>query len=198
MFELIIFDLGGVIVDFNEEMYIRYISKKLHLNYSKMHEVFVRNLKQHELGKIGFVPFKEKCLAELRVDPNTDIEWNSAFLKLAKTNKDVESLVRRLHKRYKTALITNISKSRYAMAYRHKFDPSIFDRRFTSFGMGIAKPSASIYRKVLESMKSTSDKTVFIDNLKKNVLGAESIGINGIVFKDYSQLVDDLERIGVL
>ncbi len=185
-------------MDFNEEMYVRYISKKLGMPYRKMHEVFVRNLKLLELGKTDFSSYKKECLSELKMDPRTDIEWSKAFLKLAKTNSDVESLVRRLHKRYKTALITNISKGRYSMAYRHKFDPSIFDRRFTSFGLGMRKPSALIYRSALRSMHSAPERTVFIDNLKRNVLGAESIGINGIVFKDYSQLVADLERMGVL
>ncbi len=198
--ELIIFDLGGVIVDFNEEMYVKYMSPKLGIGYNRMHRAVVDNLRPYEIGKINFQTFRKRCLSKMGLNGDTDMQWNSAFLKLARTNKDVERLVRKLHDDYdySTALITNISKTRYDMACRYKFDPTIFDKKFTSFRLGMAKPSRFIYRRVLDEMNTKPSDAVFIDNLKKNVDGAEAIGIHGIVFKNYRQLANDLGNLGVL
>ncbi len=196
MINLVMFDLGGVVVNFSESMYVEYISKKFGIPLNKAMAI-KRDLPKLEVGGMTVMEYKKRVIHILQLSPGTNIEWNAAFIKLASTNKKVEALARSLHKRYKTALITNISASRYYSALKYKFDKSVFDRRFTSYGMRIRKPNPEIYNRVLSSMKAKAEESVFIDNRLENVRGAESVGIYGIVFKSYGQLVGDLAKLGV-
>lgn len=196
MIKLVVFDLGGVVVNFSEGMYEEYISKKLGIPISKAIEI-EKNIPKLEVRGMTVREYRKEALQTMHLAPNTNIEWDPAFMKLASTNKKVESLVRRLHKRYRTALITNVSASRYFLAIKHKFDKSIFDRRFTSYELRLRKPDPRIYRHVLREMNTKPAESVFIDNTAENARGAEAVGMHGIVFKNYDQLVKDLKKLGV-
>jgi putative hydrolase of the HAD superfamily len=192
------FDLGGVIVDFSEQKYVRYMVKRLGLDYKYMLEVIDRKLPLLETARINQTEYESYCVKMLGLKSRSQLEWSKGFNTVANTDYDVLNLARELHKRYRTALITNISRSRYATACRNKFDKSVFDRRFTSYGLRIKKPDKRIYEIVLNRMGANPEETVFIDNMRENVDGAESIGIHGIVFKNYKQLIRDLRNIGVI
>ncbi|KAJ5541536.1 HAD-like protein [Penicillium frequentans] len=78
-------------------------------------------------------------------------------------------------------LVSNISKEDYA-ALRDSWDEtfwSIFDGVFTSFAMGVRKPSLRFYRHVLRATRAVPHRTFFIDDRPENVLAALSIGIRG-------------------
>lgn len=197
LIELIIFDLGGVLVDFSESKYIKYLSKKFKVPYKFMYPIFMTDLGKLETGKITFKKYKQDSLRRLSMPTNTNIRWDETFKSLGKPNKDVQKLVKRLHRKYKVVLLTNISASRYSIAIRYMFDKSLFDRRFTSFKLGISKPNPLIYKTVLKRMHCNPNNTIFIDDRIKNIKGAKSVGINGIVFKGYTKLVRDLSRLGV-
>lgn len=197
LIELIIFDLGGVLVDYSESKYIKYLSKKFKVPYKFMYPIFMADLGKLETGKITFKKYKHNSLRRLGMPTNTNIEWDETFKSLGKPNKDVQKLVKRLHRKYKVVLLTNISASRYSIAIRYMFDKSLFDRRFTSFKLGISKPNPLIYKSVLKRMRYNPNNTIFIDDRIKNIKGAKSVGINGIVFKGYTKLVRDLSILGV-
>lgn len=198
MIKLVIFDLGGVIVDFSEEKYARYIAKKHGLDYKYTLKIINKKLPLLETDMIKESEFESYCVKMLGLKSRSQLEWSAGFNIVANTNYNVLNLVKRLHKRYHTALITNISRSRYATACRSKFDKSVFDRRFTSYGLKIKKPDKRIYKIVLKRMNTRPEDAIFIDNLKENVRGAEAVGIHGIVFRNYGQLVRDLKSIGAI
>ncbi|ROQ41362.1 putative hydrolase of the HAD superfamily [Frondihabitans sp. PhB188] len=65
-----------------------------------------------------------------------------------------------------------------------RFSPvgTLFDRVFVSAEMHDLKPSASIYRTVLDELGITPEQMVFIDNKAVNIDGAQELGITGHVF----------------
>lgn len=200
--ELIIFDLMGVTIDFTTDRYIKYLSKKLKLPYKSLYPIFRANMYELNRGKITFKEYKYNLLHRLEKYTKTNIkwgevEWSKALKSLGKPNKDVQRLVKKLHRRYKVVLLTNINASSYPIATRYLFDKSLFDRRFTSFKLGIGKPDSLIYKTVLKHMLCKSIDTIFIDDKIKNVKGARSVGINGIIFSNYTKLVKDLAKFGV-
>ena len=68
---------------------------------------------------------------------------------------------------------------------------------FPSHEMNCIKPDPEIYKKALKRMKLKPEETVFIDDIKKFVKGAEKIGIKGIHFKNSKQLIKDLKKLNV-
>ncbi|MCL5007805.1 MAG: hypothetical protein M1562_00960, partial [Candidatus Marsarchaeota archaeon] len=103
--------------------------KRLGLDYKYMLEVIDRKLPLLETARINQKEYESYCVKMLGLKSRSQLEWSKGFNTVANTDYDVLNLARKLHKRYRTALITNISRSRYATACRNKFDKSVFDRR---------------------------------------------------------------------
>ena len=58
----------------------------------------------------------------------------------------------------------------------------IFDEQFYSFELGFAKPEAGYFQKIMDRIKVTPDRVLFIDDHDGNVAGAREIGIHGELF----------------
>lgn len=63
--------------------------------------------------------------------------------------------------------------------------------------VGLEKPDRRVYLMALEQMKLKPEEAVFIDDTEENVLGARKIGMQGILFTDYQNLMIDLKSLGV-
>ena len=59
------FDLGGVIVDFSEQKYVRYMVKRLGLDYKYMLEVIDRKLPLLETARINQTEYESYCVKML-------------------------------------------------------------------------------------------------------------------------------------
>ena len=57
------------------------------------------------------------------------------------------------------------------------------------------KPDEAIYRSICEKYSLEPAECVFIDDLVKNIEGALSYGMNGIIYKNYHQARADLDRL---
>ena len=64
--------------------------------------------------------------------------------------------------------------------------------------IGVLKPSALIYQHLIDSYHLIPQETVFIDDLAKNVQGAQDIGLQGIHFTNAAHCRMELQRLGVL
>ncbi len=53
---------------------------------------------------------------------------------------------------------------------------------FTSYNLGLLKPDTAIFQAVLEQLHTSAEEVLFIDDKKKNVDTAQSLGIKGIVY----------------
>lgn len=84
----------------------------------------------------------------------------------------------------------------FASPLRHSPVASLFERAFVSAELHDLKPSASIYRAVLDGLGITPDEMVFIDNKRENVEGAEALGITGHVFTTPALLREFLVSLG--
>jgi FMN phosphatase YigB (HAD superfamily) len=80
----------------------------------------------------------------------------------------------------KTALISNAA-SPYKLPVRTLGLKKYFDAIIFSCDVGVAKPSASIYRLALEQLGSSPAEAVMVgDSYKSDVRGPENVGITGI------------------
>ena len=66
---------------------------------------------------------------------------------------------------------------------------------FTSYDLGLLKPDPLIYQVVLQKLGAKPQEVIFIDDKKKNVEAAKSLGILGIVFKRDTLKEDILKLI---
>ena len=71
-----------------------------------------------------------------------------------------------------------------------------FDYLTWSCELGVVKPDPAIYLHTVKKLNVSPDRALFIDNLKKNIVGAEAIGLHAALFENPEQLQNDLARRG--
>lgn len=54
---------------------------------------------------------------------------------------------------------------------------------FTSYDLGLLKPDTAIFQTVLHKLNTTPEQTLFFDDKLANVNAAQSLGMNGIVYR---------------
>lgn len=54
--------------------------------------------------------------------------------------------------------------------------------------IGLVKRKNKIYKVAIKKLKCKASESIFIDDKKENIERAEKLGINGILFKNTSQL----------
>ncbi|MCL4381088.1 MAG: HAD family phosphatase [Candidatus Marsarchaeota archaeon] len=198
MIKAIIFDMGGVIVDYKENQYYDYLSKKYSINRALIPKVFDPLIEKMECGKMKLDEMLRIVSKKLGITKE-EIEWTSAFRKIGKRDEKMIGLLKRLSKNYKVYLLSNISKSRYTEALKDFInnETDLFDKRFASCYIGLRKPDKRIYRYVLKNIKVKANEAVFIDDRKENIKGAESVGIHGILCTNYIHVLSGMKKLGI-
>jgi putative hydrolase of the HAD superfamily len=72
-----------------------------------------------------------------------------------------------------------------------------FSAFFSSCYLGLRKPGAEIYTKALKITQREPAETILIDDRGLNLECARELGMNTILFRNVSQLQEDLNRFGV-
>ena len=196
MIKDIIFDVGGVLLKYREAEYYRYISRKYGLSETKVSRTLNPMIEKLEIGQMTLKHMRARASKEFGI-PNADLEWVRFFKAAAKPDNYVIGLAKRLERRYRVSVLSNISRSRYSVARELFLHDLGAYRIFTSCYMGMRKPSKKIYLSVLHDLGAKPEETVFIDNLKANVDGAKKVGIRAVQFKNHEQIHRALRRLGV-
>jgi len=114
--------------------------------------------------------------------------WNAIIVR---DNDDIVPFVRRVQRRYRTALLSNTSASHWEKVMRvSSLVPSI-EHRFTSFGLGVLKPDRRAYDHVVATLGVAPHHILFIDDLPENVSGAVGAGLRGITYQNVPQLLSE-------
>jgi putative hydrolase of the HAD superfamily len=96
----------------------------------------------------------------------------------------------------KIYLLSNYPKSIFSL-HEEKGKFNFIDRidgKVVSGFVGMAKPDEDIYRCLVDKYGLKAEECVFIDDREENIQTAKALGMKGIVFKDYEQARAELER----
>ncbi len=196
MIKAVIFDLGGVVINFNNSPYYKYLSKESGLSLEIVrHTIDDITLPDFEKGRLTLKQFKKNTAKKLGIKQDK-IKWLEFYKETVKFNYDVLELLKELHKEYITGYLSNVDISRYLYTVKI-IDMSIFDFRFASCYLKLRKPDIRIYKKLIKELKLTPDEIVFIDDREENVDSAVRAGIHGITFKNRRTLDIELSRLGL-
>lgn len=109
-------------------------------------------------------------------------------------NTELLSFILNSRKKYKTALLSNVSAAiwnYYAPAELDKY----FDTVVLSYREGVIKPDPRIYQLTCRRLGVQPDECVFTDDNETNVVAARRVGMRGIVFTDNQSYFAQLEEI---
>ena len=71
--------------------------------------------------------------------------------------------------------------------------PDLFDTVVLSGIAGVAKPDPAAYRLVAERLGVAPERCVFVDDLRRNVLGAAAVGMTGVHHSSPATTIEELE-----
>lgn len=198
----IIFDLGKVLLnlDFNASIVA---FQKLGLSkdvLDNQHAYSDPVFYELEVGKVSPEEFCSRVRKVLKNQDATDNQiedaWYAMILDIPANRVKV---VQELAKNYNVYLFSNTNKihiDRLHKAFKaeHGIDfPSLFVKDYYSHEIHERKPDLSSYQKVIELSGVNPEETVFIDDLEKNILGAQKAGLKTFWLKDGMEMTEIFE-----
>jgi HAD superfamily hydrolase (TIGR01509 family) len=199
----VIFDLGGVVVDWSNSITYRYIENKYRIPAEDFKRIAELGIPEAQMGMISEGDWMRAVFKHFG-DPPDDYEdiWEKTF-KAAKFNEQVLELVKGLRLGgYKVAALSNIEPSRARWLRQHRIEDN-FDILIFSCDVGMRKPDlpdsrdGGIYELTLNRLRLVSGECVFIDDSSNCLMVAEAIGIKTILFENVAQLKVELLKSGV-
>lgn len=199
--DTIIFDLGGVLIDWNP----RYLYRKLFDSEEEM-EWFLQNICTSEWNERqdGGRPFDEATEELVAMHPEWESRIRAWYGRWKETiGGQVDGTVNLLRKlKDETDLhlyaITNWSAETFPWARENFEFLGWFKGIVVSGEEKICKPHPRIYQALIERHNVVPGTSVFIDDNLKNVEGAKNVGIRGIHFQSPKQLESELKVLGIL
>jgi len=196
----ILFDLGGVIVNWNDSWLIDEVSKRFNLSREFFEQEFRKNLKMLSSGKITEDELWSRIgnkLQSLEVEKQDSL-LGPIFRKFVSVNDSVVKLSRELKKNgFPTGILSNTDPITFSII-EELTSLNHFDFKFLSYKIGHVKPSPMIYQYVIENVPFKKEELIFIDDIESNVKSANDFGIKTIQFVSYEKLRNDLTMMKIL
>lgn len=185
----IIFDFGGVIHDIRYESVAEAFAKHgvggLDRFYSK--DFQPKEMDLFEKGLITPAQYRDYIRTMTNVDLSDSEVDEIVNAILIDVPAERVNLLLRLRKHYKVFLFSNTNQINYdcfTARLKSKFGFDIFERCFDaayfSHFMHLRKPDPEGFKLIIAEQHIVPDETLFIDDIKKNLEGAEAVGIHGL------------------
>ena len=203
MIKNIIFDLGNVIISFNQNKIISNFTQKQEEIKYICDEIF--HAPEWELMDLGNITNDEAIeiinkrngYKYQKLTENFLHEWYKKRL----FNNDVIKVAKDLSKKgYKLFVLSNMANSTYEYLRKYEFF-SLCSGIIISAYEHVLKPDKKIYRLLLERYNLNAEECFFIDDREENIIAGEKIGIKGHVLnrEKYGtrKLIEDFNKYSI-
>ena len=201
MIKNIIFDFGGVLVDWNPHyLFDKYFNDLDEANY------FVENVCNSEWNAEmdGGKPFEQAVRERSAMFPKY-----AEALRLYQTNwmdtmgeeiPGMYDLIKSLKINGFPVIygLTNWSAETFPTVQKTYRIFSLIDKIVVSGEVKQLKPNPEIFHTLLDKYSLKAEESLFIDDNLKNVEGAKAVGVNAVLFRGVEKLREDLKNLRVL
>ena len=197
----IIFDLGGVLIDWNPA----YVYLDVFNGDNKKMEWFFNEICTNDWNENQDAGYSLQQATEDRVKifPQYE-EWIRMYYgrwkdMLGESIQETVEILEKFfeHPAYRVIALTNWSAETFPVAlerfdFLHRFEGIIVSGKEKT-----RKPFPEIYRLALNRYNMKAEESLFIDDNLRNVLAAIEIGINSVKFENAAKLSEYLDEIGI-
>ena len=177
MTKVILFDIGGVLINWKDEWLFEEISKQLQMPFKKIESKFNANLCSLFESKIN-----EKEFWNLVLGSDNKIDHkiiSKTFLKMSSINYDFLNFAKSLKTdEHHIGILSNLTPDTSTCIPHSLLDD--FDYLFYSNSLKMSKPHEDIYRHVCR--KIPSKDILFIDDKQENLDAAKLFDMDTILF----------------
>lgn len=197
--ELIIFDLGNVILPFNHCQIAEKLSR-FSINHEEPKEIFSflfdiekGAVNPYETGKISTLEFFESIKRSLKLSISFDEFkpiWNDIFWE----DNGVSKIIYALKGKKRLFLLSNTNPLHFDYILSRFPVIRVFDRWILSYEVGFKKPAIEIFETAMKYSLTEPQNIIFIDDVKSHVDVASSLGMKAIHFESANQLRKELKN----
>jgi putative hydrolase of the HAD superfamily len=199
MIEVILFDLGNVILPFNNYQIAEKLSRfSQGREFQDPQKIFsylfdpekgvINDFDEGRVSPSDFFQSIKKCLG-LSISFEEFIPiWTDIFIE----NKEVSEIIRSLKGRWRLGLLSNTDPLHFSYILSKFPIISTFEKFILSYEVGFKKPDVRIFQKTIEWASVDPQKILFIDDTKGHVDAALSLGMQGIRFISAQELKKEL------
>ena len=199
MIKNIIFDLAGVIFDFNPKKYIQNFGYDEKNTEILLKEVFWGKewMELATKPKGTFKEVKEKIKKRIpEYSKEIDELENGNWLSILTIRKDEELFFKEVKTNgFNVYILSDLSKECYDYDITLSDVFQVADGATYSFEVGSNKPNTNNFTTLLNKYDLIPNESIFIDDNPNNIKTANELGIHGIVFKNLEQCKKELEEI---
>ncbi len=196
MIRTVVFDLGKVLVEFHP------IEGMKKLGFSKeVMERFQSNIfsglwEQCDAKPIGKEEIRDLFKrAVLGLEREVDFLWDHITVVTGVYDYSHQWILDLKRRGYQVFILSNYGQQAFeANAKVYPFLKDV-DGMVISYQVEMVKPNPKIYQYLAEKYQIKPEEAVFLDDRKENVDGAAACGFSGIVFENYKQAREELERL---
>jgi FMN phosphatase YigB (HAD superfamily) len=198
--DVILFDLGNVILPFSHyqiaeklsRFSLRRESEDPAKIFSYLFDLDQGAVNPYESGKISSADFFESLRSYLHLSISFEEFipiWNEIFTEDIEVSETIRSLKER---KKKLGLISNTNPLHFDYALSKFPILRAFDRWILSHEVGFKKPAVEIFQMAMEWASVEPGRILLIDDVRRHVEAAISLGMRGIHFRSAAQLREQL------
>ncbi len=182
--KIILFDFFGVLSTF---VYMKVIKKFI---AEQEQSEWIKKLDVLDIGNIS-----ENDLVK-QISEKSGVSQDEIWIEVKnapKVNYELFDFIEKsLIGKYKVGLLTNIPRTLIERIIPEKLQ--IFDPILISSDLRLIKPSKEIFNMAIQRCGCLPGEILFIDDGEKNIEVAKSLGLQGIVYKDFSSFLEEIKK----
>lgn len=201
MVEVILFDLGNVLVEFSQEPICRGLARfATRASYRDPREVY----------RFIFDPYGglENAFDEGRIEPEAFFleivkemglrlsyeEFRRIWNRIFRAREGAEDLVRFLSGKVEQHILSNTNAIHFPYLLEQFPWLTLVDSMFVSHEMGCRKPKPTLYRRVLERVRHPAEEVLFLDDRQENLVPARELGMRTVWVKKDTLIQTEIQR----
>ena len=199
--EVILFDLGNVILPFTHYQIAEKLSRSSQERefqdpqriFSYLFDFENGMINDFDLGKVSPPEFFQSVRQQLGLSISFEEFlpiWNDIFVE----DQEVSKIILSLKEKWRLGLLSNTDPLHFKYILSTFPIVETFDKWILSYEVGFKKPAVEIYQRATEWASVAPGRILFIDDMKKYVEVAISLGMQGIHFISAPQLKEELHK----
>ena len=188
----VIFDLGKVLIDFNfSSFWISIGAEKCERFLDEAQEPILL----FEAGKISRQRFYNEVKKIYNFDMNRQ-DFEKIWCDVFSEKSQMIEMAKKINRKYEIFIFSNTDEIHFPFIW--KTFPSIHffkENLMLSYEIGSVKPDLDSYERALNKFNLRFDECLFIDDRPINIQVAESLGMKGILHKEFEETREKISKI---
>ena len=199
LIEVIVFDLGGVIVNvnFKSPLGVLFDNSGAPGNTIRNDSNISKLTRQYDKGEISAEDFHQKIIKHLGIELSFDEFRRASNEAIEPGDSGMDNLVKTLSTKYQLAILSNTNPVHFEHIKENYPIIGLFEHISVSYEMGAIKPDVEAYEKLMLATSKLPSQHLFIDDRIENISAAREIGMDGIHYESIKGLLEALRERGI-